>query len=141
MGKLPEPLHTLPVTFQPPRKKKHFSINIKIFANNKDLNAYYRAKVVAKSDVWAGCVFKTPYSPKDCFLGEIVYSVDCIHPGLVAHESNHMAKRYFKKRCRLTDFKDMDDEEDLCEVLEFIVNGTYEAFKKVKLQPKLLPDS
>jgi hypothetical protein len=132
--KQPEPVHTIPITFS--RYGKKFTLDVKIFTTDKELNKYYRSVVkptkIDKSGVYAAAIFENPCRVNHNTIGELVFSLEFLHPSLIAHEAVHMVFNYYENTHGL-DFTTRRREESFCSILETIMDGIYRYIDKHKI--------
>jgi len=135
-----EPKHLIPISFT--RYGKNFTVDVKIYENDAELNKYYklirRSPNQHKSGVYACALFEIPTRKNKNNIGELLFSLEHLHPSLVAHETVHMVFQYFGETHGL-DFKTRRREETFCSILETIMDTIYRYIETHKISYNTVP--
>ncbi len=138
---LPSPIHAIPVAFKVYGRR--YTSCIKIFKNGKDLNLYYRKVVISSQldpdGVYAAAIFDAPDAGNKNSIGEMVFSLENLHPSLIGHEAVHLVFNYYHKTHGLN-FANRRREESFCRILEILMDATYEYIEKHKIPYKASPE-
>jgi len=135
---LPNPVHTIPIEFK--YCGSVYRLNVKIFENTRAINSYYKRTAVnaSPSGIWAFALFDYPTRENKRSIGEMNFSLDFLHPSIIAHESNHIAFQYFDVNGQLN-FKNRRREETFCDIVEDIMDPIYQYIDKHKIPFNLYP--
>lgn len=139
---LPAAKHQTTLTLKK-KYNKVFSVGLKIFNTDHDLNEYFDKIVKARcrdtSGVWAGAIFDTPNKDNNYLLGDMVFSLENLHPGLVAHEATHIVFSMISKTAGISRLTNSPTEENFCILVEGIVDGVYQFLNANSIPFTVLP--
>lgn len=137
---IPEAAHSIPITFS--RYGKKFTVAVKIFQTDKDLNKYYRSVVkpqrIDPLGVYAAAIFDVPCRANKNSIGTLVFSLEYLSPSLIAHETVHMVFKYYQETHGLN-FQTRRREETFCSILEDIMDAIYKYIDINKIPYQVVP--
>lgn len=140
MKPTPQPAHVIPIGFH--QYGKDYRLYVYLFNTDDDLNTYYsrvsKPSMVDKRGVYASAIFDVPTKENKYLIGSIIFSLENLHPSIIAHEAVHMIFNYYEHSHGL-DFTKRRREETFCDILECIIDNVYKYIINNNISYTMLP--